>query len=91
MKAKNVEAQTQFQSLMTAGIACVSRALESIVEGEELGVFEHETEAQAYLLLKGNLRSALLLMSVISISDNEHHNARFRETAIRGITRGMLQ
>jgi hypothetical protein len=91
MKAKSVEAQTQFESLMTSGIACASRALEAIVEGEEIGVFEYETEAQAYLLLKGNLRSALLLMSVISISDNEHHNARFRETAIQGITRGMLQ
>jgi hypothetical protein len=91
MKAKNVESQIHFESLMTAGIACTSRALESIVEGEELGLFDHETEAEAYLLLKANLRSSLILLSVIRISENEHENTRFREAAIQGITRGTLQ
>jgi hypothetical protein len=91
MKGKTNEAQHALHQLMTAGLACVNRAMESVVECESIATFEHETESQAFALLRSNLRSSLLLFSVLSISGRETENSRVHEAALRGITKGMLQ
>jgi len=90
MKGKTTEAQEAMQALMNGGLACINRAMVSIIECESIATFEHETEAQAFALLKGNLRSSLMLLSVISISDRDTQNLRFHEAALHGITKGML-
>jgi hypothetical protein len=90
MKGKTNEAQQAFHKLMAAGLACVNRAMDAIIECESIATFEHETESQAFALLKSNLRSSLLLLSVIN-TDRDTANSRFHEAALRGITKGMLQ
>jgi hypothetical protein len=91
MKSKTSEVQETLQALMTGGLACINRAMISIIECESIATFEHETEAQAFALLKGNLRSSLLLLSCLNFSDSDSANSRFHEAALRGITKGMLQ
>jgi hypothetical protein len=90
MKGKTNEAQETLQALMTGGLACINRAMMSIIECESIATFEHETEAQAFKLLQGNLRSSLMLLSVLSISSSDDANSRFHEAALHGITKGML-
>jgi hypothetical protein len=90
MKGITNEAQETLQALMTGGLACINRAMISIIECESIATFEHETEAQAFALLKGNLRSSLMLLSVIEISRRDTENSRFHEAALHGITKGLL-
>jgi hypothetical protein len=91
MKTHSPENYNNFVNLMQTALDSCTRAQRSLIDCELIANPVGQIERDAWALLKSNLKSCLLLLSLISISGREDVDLRFHERAIRGLTKGILQ
>jgi hypothetical protein len=91
MKTHSPEGHDNFANLMQMTLDSCTKAQRSLIDCELIATPVGQIEREAWALLRSNLKSCLLLLSVISISGREDVDLRFHACAIRGLTKGILQ
>jgi hypothetical protein len=75
--------------LQTALDSC-RKAMDAVERCERIAAPEHETEADAFRLLKSHLKGAILLLTVIEMSGRDQMNVRSHEAALRHAVKETL-
>ena len=91
MKTENPDAHETFLRLMQTARDSCNTAQNALSNCELIAAAASDVESQAWSLLKSNLKACLLLLTVIGISDRYEECQPFHDSALRRVTKGILQ